>query len=454
MLILQNITSSKERVDFLIKSSTAHFEATFNLEGHLEEYLREADSLDLKIAELLQHLKVGYEDKKKQVRLARKLVLKLEEFKEVILKVNKNFETILPQSEITYGIDTAIEQVRHVLTFSFELEGVSNAKHCLRKIHSRFVEKAKDRISFFKKISYLLNSPMKGRIYFEDDTRQSYNFEIVDLHQAPHSGAVIDYHEWLELITKFYKREIDKQVNLAKDQFRELLTFILKTMNPIEDVKRNFSLGEFIKARGDIYNVHINNITGDKNFSYHYYRFSSGYAKFEDQLLSKIEAVNRQVEARFKKLQAQGLDPMGFYNMNLDDFILERRVLRAVKSDESKSATNLGNILIKKNPNIKVVLDKMLTEEIRASVGAKLHSPNVCVRNTHQGYHSEIFISVIKGENLETHKKSLDEDYRGIKEIDRRTNILRLKVDNDTSIDIEVEVATLHGTMRSLQKAS
>lgn len=452
MLNFRNITSNKDQMDFLILSSFEDFKNNVPLESYFQDFQSEAKTLHDNINSLIIFLKEEYNNKDERdlrVSAIKNVVNSIEKYRVSCHRVNAQFENVLPTTEIDSNVDLAIEHVNQIKKYQYEMESVENAKKTLKLNHMKLSKECQSVIGLIKKISYLINSPMRGRIIM-DDSREKFNFEIVEFHQSPYPEKALEYKNWAELVTKFYYKEIQKNIEEAKRQFQELIVFASKQMFPMEKILENMTLGEFIKARSDLYSIHFNNISKGSNFSYHYFRLSEGYNKFEKVFLAKIEDIQKSIDERSRKLLSQNLEISAFFNMNVRDFLLEKRSLREVNQGHEKGKVTWGHFLIEKDPGLRPLIEKMIKSEISDQLSCEPLSSNVFIKKNLIGHKSEIIVTCIKGDSSEKYIKKISEDFKRLEEVDRRVNIMRLRVDKEISIDVEVEVTTLQGSRRSL----
>lgn len=292
-----------------------------NLEPIEEKYMALAEVI-VKFRDLVTNEKMDHDTfLSKQKHLVVALRNCIIDVREKLGEVNNFLASPCLPSVYEGIIDRADPHIDNLHAERFEIESLIYIGKLVRNAYEAFRAKALKRIETYSHLRALAKKPMYGVLVFEGD--KNYVFHVTKFGFTYPKDQNSQVAIWKELIDTIILRGIERQVLVSMDIRDNFMNEMGQLFRPISSFEEVLTLGEFLRARGEVMNFWSENFSYTEGFNFHFFQSLGFFENFEKNFLGKINSVHQKVLKRFdlfkKNDPSLTLDSM--VNINLKQFL-------------------------------------------------------------------------------------------------------------------------------------
>jgi hypothetical protein len=325
MMKMSELQSSKNKIEMVIEIDEVEFKSFLPSEESLspiEEKYQALAEVIVKFRDLVNDEKIDHElflaKQKHMVVALRNAVI---DVREQLDEVNNLLANPCVASLYENMIAKADPHIENLHAGRFEIESLVYIGKLVRDTYDAFKSRAMKRIEEYTQLLSLIKKPLNGVLVFEDD--KNYSFHVTKFGYAYPKEQNAQVAHWKELIDVIILRGIERQVLISMDIRDNFLMEMGQLFRPIASFEEVLTLGEFLRARGEVMNFWSENFTYTEGFNYHFFKSLGFFENFEKTFLAKINGVHQKVLKRFElfKKNDPSLTIDSMVNVNLKQFL-------------------------------------------------------------------------------------------------------------------------------------
>lgn len=325
MMKLSDLRSSKNKIEMSVEIDEIEFDSGLPKNTDLdpaESKYRFAIGIILEYRNLIHDSEM---DRDLLLKKRKYLLLNLRnsviDIREGLIEINNTLSQPCLPSVFEGILDRAEPFLENLQFERLEIESLTYIGKTLKDAYEAFREKAIKRIDVYSQLRALIKKPMQGVLVFEDDKNFVFHVTRFGFVHSPDQNTQIAH--WKELLDGIILRGIQRQVLASmdiRDNFMNEMSQLFKPIATFEDV---LTIGEFLRARGEVMNFWSENFTYTEGFNYHFFKSLGFFESFKQNFLGKIDSVHSKVLARFNLFRKN--DPSitmdAIVNVNLKQFL-------------------------------------------------------------------------------------------------------------------------------------